>query len=251
MFIEINSVTKVYGNKKGPQFKALNNVNLNVQKGEFICLLGPSGCGKSTLLNLIAGFDKPSSGNIFINGKQVIEPSIDYITIFQNYGLLPWRTVKKNVELGLESKKIDKETRNKIADEYIELVGLSKFSKNHPSELSGGMQQRVAIARALAVDPEIIFMDEPFGALDAMTRMSMQNEISNIWQKKKKTIIFVTHDIDEAVFLADRIVIMTSSPGKIKSIIDVPIPRKRNRNNHQFLEIRDKVFTEFKLEEKL
>lgn len=251
MFIEINSVTKVYGNKKGPQFKALNNVNLNVQKGEFICLLGPSGCGKSTLLNLIAGFDKPSSGNIFINGKQVIEPSIDYITIFQNYGLLPWRTVKKNVELGLESKKIDKETRNKIADEYIELVGLSKFSKNHPSELSGGMQQRVAIARALAVDPEIIFMDEPFGALDAMTRMSMQNEISNIWQKKKKTIIFVTHDIDEAVFLADRIVIMTSSPGKIKIIIDVPIPRKRNRNNHQFLEIRDKVFTEFKLEEKL
>ncbi|MBV4450034.1 ABC transporter ATP-binding protein [Clostridium tyrobutyricum] len=251
MFIEVNSVTKVYGNKKGPQFKALNNVNLNVQKGEFICLLGPSGCGKSTLLNLIAGFDKPSSGNIFINGKQVIEPSIDYITIFQNYGLLPWRTVKKNVELGLESKKIDKETRSKIADEYIELVGLSKFSKNHPSELSGGMQQRVAIARALTVDPEIIFMDEPFGALDAMTRMSMQNEISNIWQKKKKTIIFVTHDIDEAVFLADRIVIMTSSPGKIKSIIDVPIPRKRNRNNHQFLEIRDKVFTEFKLEEKL
>lgn len=246
MFIEINSVKKVYGNKKETQFTALDNINLNVKKGEFICLLGPSGCGKSTLLNLIAGFDKPSSGNVFIDGKEVIEPSINYITIFQNYGLLPWRTVKKNVELGLEVKNIGKEERGKIADEYIELVGLSKFSKNRPSELSGGMQQRVAIARALAVDPEVIFMDEPFGALDAMTRMNMQDEISNIWEKKKKTIIFVTHDIDEAVFLADRIVIMTPSPGKIKSIIDVPIPRKRDRIGKKFLQIRDRVFMEFK-----
>jgi NitT/TauT family transport system ATP-binding protein len=247
MLIKINDVSKVYRNDKGGEFKSLDNVNLTIEKGEFICLLGPSGCGKSTLLNLIAGFDKPSTGEIFINDNKVHEPSSNYVTIFQNYGLLPWRSVKKNVELGLEAKKISKEERSKIADEFIELVGLSEFSKHHPSQLSGGMQQRVAIARALAVDPEIIFMDEPFGALDAMTRMNMQDEISNIWEKKKKTIIFVTHDIEEAVFLADKIVIMTPGPGKIKNIINVPMKRKRDRTSEEFLKIRDKVFIEFKM----
>lgn len=249
MFIKINNISKIYknNNDKKSEFKSLDNVNLTIEKGEFICLLGPSGCGKSTLLNVIAGFDKPSTGEILIGGNGVKEPSPNYVTIFQNYGLLPWRSVKKNVELGLEAKKISKEERSKIADEYIELVGLSKFSKHHPSQLSGGMQQRVAIARALAVDPEIIFMDEPFGALDAMTRMNMQDEISNIWDKKKKTIIFVTHDIEEAVFLADRIVIMTPGPGKIKSIINVPMGRKRDRTSEEFLKIRDKVFIEFKM----
>jgi NitT/TauT family transport system ATP-binding protein len=247
MFIKVNDVSKVYKNNKGEDFKSLDNVNLTIEKGEFICLLGPSGCGKSTLLNLIAGFDKPSNGEIYINDNQVKDPSSNYVTIFQNYGLLPWRSVKKNVDLGLEAKKVGKEERSKIADEFIDLVGLSKFSKHHPSQLSGGMQQRVAIARALAVDPEIIFMDEPFGALDAMTRMNMQDEISNIWEKKKKTIIFVTHDIEEAVFLADRIVIMTPGPGKIKSIVNVPLNRKRDRTSEGFLKIRDKVFVEFKM----
>ena len=247
MFIKVNDVSKIYKNDKSKDFKSLDNVSLTIEKGEFICLLGPSGCGKSTLLNLIAGFDIPSIGEVFIDDKQVIEPSASYVTIFQNYGLLPWRSVKKNVELGLETKKISKEERSKIADEFIELVGLSKFSKHHPMQLSGGMQQRVAIARALAVDPEIIFMDEPFGALDAMTRMNMQDEISNIWQQKKKTIIFVTHDIEEAVFLADRIVIMTPGPGKIKSIVSVPIKRKRDRTSDEFLKIRDLVFTELKM----
>ena len=247
MFIKVDNVSKIHKNNKSIDFKALDNINLTIEKGEFICLLGPSGCGKSTLLNLIAGFDVPSEGKVFIGGKQVIEPSSNYVTIFQNYGLLPWRNVKKNVELGLETKKISKEERSKIADEFIELVGLSKFAKHHPMQLSGGMQQRVAIARALAVDPEIIFMDEPFGALDAMTRMNMQDEISNIWQQKKKTIIFVTHDIEEAVFLADRIVIMTPGPGKIKSIVSVPIKRKRDRTSDEFLKIRDLVFTELKM----
>lgn len=246
MYIEANNISKVYKNNK-VEFKALENINLTIEKGEFICLLGPSGCGKSTLLNLIAGFDTPSVGEVLINDKNVKEPSSDYVTIFQNYGLLPWRSVKKNVELGLEGKKISKEERSKIANEYIELVGLSKFSKHHPGQLSGGMQQRVAIARALAVDPEIIFMDEPFGALDAMTRMNMQDEISNIWEKKKKTIVFVTHDIEEAVFLADKIVIMTAGPGKIKSILNVPMSRKRDRTSDEFLKIRDKVFEEFKM----
>ena len=245
MFIKVNNISKVYN--KGIEFKSLDNVKLTIEKGEFICLLGPSGCGKSTLLNIIAGFDKPSIGEIFIDDKLVKEPSPNYVTIFQDYGWLPWRSVKKNVELGLESKKISKEERSKIADEFIELVGLSKFSKHHPTELSGGMQQRVAIARALSVDPEIIFMDEPFGALDAMTRMNMQDEISNIWEQKKKTIIFVTHDIEEAVFLADRIVIMTPGPGKVKSIIDVPIKRKRDRTSEELLKIRDKVSIELKM----
>ncbi len=247
MFIKVDNLSKIHKNNKSIDFKALDNINLTVEKGEFICLLGPSGCGKSTLLNLIAGFDIPSVGKVFINGNQVIEPSANYVTIFQNYGLLPWRSVKKNVELGLETKKISKEERSKIADEFIELVGLSKFAKHHPMQLSGGMQQRVAIARALAVDPEIIFMDEPFGALDAMTRMNMQEEISNIWQHKKKTIIFVTHDIEEAVFLADRIVIMTPGPGKIKNIVNVPIKRKRDRTSDEFLKIRDQVFMELKM----
>lgn len=251
MFIKVNNISKAYKNNQNIGFKSLDNVNLTIEKGEFICLLGPSGCGKSTLLNLIAGFDKPSTGEIFIDDKQVNEPSPNYVTIFQNYGLLPWRNVKKNVELGLEAKKIGKEERSKIADEFLELVGLSKFSKHHPSQLSGGMQQRVAIARALAVDPEIIFMDEPFGALDAMTRMNMQDEISNIWEKKKKTIIFVTHDIEEAVFLADRIIIMTPGPGKVKSIINVPMGRKRDRTSEDFLKIRDKVFVEFKMKKEI
>lgn len=246
MYIKANNISKIYKNNN-VEFKSLENVNLTIEKGEFICLLGPSGCGKSTLLNLIAGFDVPSVGEVLINDKIVKGPSSDYVTIFQNYGLLPWRSVKKNVELGLEAKKISKEERSKIANEYIELVGLSKFSKHHPGQLSGGMQQRVAIARALAVDPEIIFMDEPFGALDAMTRMNMQDEISNIWEKKKKTILFVTHDIEEAVFLADRIVIMTAGPGKIKSILNVPMSRKRDRTSDEFLRIRDKVFEEFKM----
>lgn len=251
MFIKVNNVSKVYKNNENAKFKSLDNINLTIEKGEFICLLGPSGCGKSTLLNLIAGFDSPSIGEVLIDDKLVKEPSPNYVTIFQNYGLLPWRSVKKNIELGLEAKNISQEERSKIAEKYIDIVGLSKFSKHHPGELSGGMQQRVAIARALAVDPEILFMDEPFGALDAMTRMTMQDEISTIWEQKKKTIIFVTHDIEEAVFLADRIIIMTPGPGKIKSIIHVPIRRKRDRTSEEFLKIRDQVFTEFKMKKNI
>jgi len=247
VYIKVNNVSKIYKNNRSVEFKSLENVNITIEKGEFICLLGPSGCGKSTLLNLIAGFDIPSSGEVIIDDKQVKETSPNYVTIFQNYGLLPWRSVKKNVELGLETKKFSREHRGEIADEFIELVGLTKFSKHHPHQLSGGMQQRVAIARALAVDPEIIFMDEPFGALDAMTRMNMQEEISNIWEQKKKTIIFVTHDIEEAVFLADKIVIMTPGPGKVKSIVNVPIKRKRDRTSDEFLKIRDRVFIELKI----
>jgi len=249
MYIQVKNVSKIY-TQNTVNAKALEGANLEIRQGEFICLLGPSGCGKTTLLNLIAGFEKPTVGEILLDGQIVNEPSIKYVTIFQNYGLLPWRTVQGNVELGLESLGYDKAKIRKIAEEYIELVGLSLFKKHHPYQLSGGMQQRVAIARALAVDPDIIFMDEPFGALDAMTRMKMQDEISGIWEKKKKTILFVTHDIDESVFLADRIVIMTPHPGKIKSIVNVPLSRKRDRTHPDFLAIRDKVFAEFEMKEK-
>lgn len=247
MYISIEKVSKAFTLKDKSTLTVLDKVDLYIKEGEFICLLGPSGCGKSTLLNLIAGFDTPSTGTIKINGNTVTQPSIERIVIFQNYGLLPWRNVIKNVELGLEAKKLKRKERRRIAEEYIKLVGLSDYKKHHPPQLSGGMQQRVALARALAVEPKILLMDEPFGALDAMTRMHMQDEIERIWQEKKKTIIFVTHDIEEAVFLADRIVIMTPSPGRVKTIIEVPLPRKRDRTSLDFLKIKDKVFTEFNL----
>lgn len=249
MYIQVKDVSKIYNPNTARAVTALRGANLDINRGEFICLLGPSGCGKTTLLNLVAGFEKPTGGQILLDGQVVEQPSIRYVTIFQNYGLLPWRTVRGNVELGLESLGLDKAAIRKIAGEYIELVGLSKFENHHPHQLSGGMQQRVAIARALAVDPEVIFMDEPFGALDAITRMKMQDDISAIWEEKKKTILFVTHDIDESVFLADRIVIMTPNPGKIKSIIKVPLARKRDRTSPDFLAIRDKVFAELEMKE--
>ena len=246
MYIEIENAEKNFL-QNGEKFTAFTDVSLSVNKGEFICLLGPSGCGKSTLLNAIAGFSPITSGSIKIDGKEIKEPSVDNVMIFQNYGLFPWRTVQKNVELGLESKKIPKEERRKIADKYIELVGLENFKKSHPRQLSGGMQQRVSIARALAVDPKIIFMDEPFGALDAITRMKLQDDILSISKQEKKTIIFVTHDIEEAVFLADRIVIMTPNPGKIKCVVTVPLKGHRERTASDFLQVRDKIFELFNM----
>ena len=245
-YIEIKDVTRTYP-LRGQTFTALSQVDLAIERGEFICLLGPSGCGKSTLLNMLAGFDRPTTGSLTIDGQPVTAPTIKYVTIFQNYGLLPWRTVEHNVELGLESLGRPAAERRAIAEKYLELVGLSNFRDRHPAELSGGMQQRVAIARALAVDPEILFMDEPFAALDALTRMKLQDEISAICREQHKTIIFVTHDIDEAIVLADRIVIMTPNPGHIKSIINVDLHGRRDRTSPDFLHIRDKVFTEFSL----
>lgn len=246
MYIEVKDAVKTF-KQKGEEFTALDHVSLNIEKGEFICLLGPSGCGKSTLLNAIAGFDKITEGSVKINGEEVTQPSIHNVTIFQNYGLLPWRSVLKNVELGLEAKKISKEERKKIAEKYIDLVGLSNFKSSHPNQLSGGMQQRVSIARALAVSPDIIFMDEPFGALDAITRMKLQDDILNISKEENKTIIFVTHDIEEAVFLADRIVVMTPNPGRIKSVVTVPLAHHRERTSEDFLMVRNKIFELFNM----
>jgi len=246
MYVSVENVSKTYPHH-GTTFHALNDVSLEFERGEFICLLGPSGCGKSTLLNLLAGFERPTSGRVTIDDVVVEAPSPRYVTIFQNYNLLPWRTVQKNVELGLESGKLSRKERQARATRYLDLVGLTAFAKNHPQQLSGGMRQRVAFAGALVVEPEIIFMDEPFGALDALTRMEMQDELLKLQRTQKKTIVFVTHDIEEAVFLADQVVVMTPNPGKIKRILPVRLDGARDRTGSEFLAIRDRIFGEFEL----
>ena len=244
--IDVSNVTISF-EEENQTHVILDDVYLNIEKGEFICLLGPSGCGKSTLLNAMAGFLKPTSGEIKIENQIVQKPSMKYVTIFQNYGLLPWRTVQKNVELGLETKNYSKEKKANIASHYLKMVGLEHAAKKRPAQLSGGMQQRVAIARALAVEPDILFMDEPFGALDAITRMKLQTDILEIAQDTKKTVVFVTHDIEEAVFLADRIVIMSANPGRIKALLTVQLPKHRDRTSNDFLMIRDKVYEIFNM----
>ena len=254
MYIEIQDATKIYEKPGGfrsskESFTALDHISLQIEKGEFICLLGPSGCGKTTLMNSIAGFETLTEGSITIDGQKVKAPSEKYVTIFQNYGLLPWRTVEKNVELGLETLKVPKQERKQIAMKYLQLVGLENFAKRHPAQLSGGQQQRVAIARGLAVDPEILFMDEPFGALDAITRYKLQDDLLHITKSQNKTVIFVTHDIDEAVFLADKIVVMSPNPGRIKAVIPIGLGSHRDRTGGDFLQLRDKVFRIFNMKE--
>ena len=254
MYIEIQDATKIYEKPGGfrsskESFTALDHISLQIEKGEFICLLGPSGCGKTTLMNSIAGFETLTEGSITIDGQKVKAPSEKYVTIFQNYGLLPWRTVEKNVELGLETLKVPKQERKQIAMKYLQLVGLESFAKRHPAQLSGGQQQRVAIARGLAVDPEILFMDEPFGALDAITRYKLQDDLLHITKSQNKTVIFVTHDIDEAVFLADKIVVMSPNPGRIKAVIPIGLGSHRDKTGGDFLQLRDKVFRIFNMKE--
>ena len=243
--LELSHATKTFSNR-GETFVAFEDVSLKIEKGEFVCLLGPSGCGKSTLLNAMAGFDLVTSGSVKIGGEEVKGPSSNRATIFQNYGLLPWRTVIKNVELGLEQKKLSKEERRKIAEKCVELVGLSEFKKSYPRQLSGGMQQRVAIARALAVDPEVVFMDEPFAALDATTRMKLQDDVLKLSREEKKTVVFVTHDVGEAVYLADRIFILSPNPGRIKRVVNVTIGREfRDRSSADFFQLQKRVFELF------
>ena len=245
-YIEVKNVTIKYDNESAEPFLALSDVSLNIERGEFVCLLGASGCGKTTLLNALAGFEKVTSGSITIDGQPVTKPCINRITIFQNYGLLPWRTVESNVALGLEVLEVPENERKERIAAALEIVGLSKFAHNRPNQLSGGMKQRVAIARALVVNPDIIFMDEPFGALDAVTRMKLQEDVRALCVNEKKTIVFVTHDIEEAVYLSDRIVVLTPNPGRLKGIINISMPQtNRERTSGDFIKAREKVFDIF------
>ncbi len=248
--IEFVSVSKTFAVKSGrssERFSALDNVSLSVKPGEFMVLVGPSGCGKSTLLDLLGGLTRPSSGQILLDGANIVGPGLDRGIVFQQYALFPWRTALENVEFGLEAKKVAQAERRDIARNHLDLVGLSGFEHRFPHELSGGMKQRVAIARSLAYDPEVLLMDEPFAALDAQTRETLQAELLRIWEKSRTTILFITHGIDEAVYLGQRVAVMTSRPGRIKRIVDIPSDfRSRSedvRSTPEFGHIRHEIWT--------
>jgi ABC-type nitrate/sulfonate/bicarbonate transport system ATPase subunit len=223
----LRDITMVYPARRGQAITAIDRLSLQVGEREIVSIVGPSGCGKSTLLRLVAGLIRPTSGEILLDGRRVEGPGADRGMVFQSYTLFPWLTVQGNVEFGLRLRGVGPEERRAIARRYIELVGLVGFENAYPKELSGGMMQRVAIARVLANDPEVLLMDEPFGALDAQTRALMQELLLQVWEKTHKTILFVTHDIDEAIFLGDRVYVMTARPGRIKEEIPVPLPRPR------------------------
>ena len=226
--IDVIGLNKKYRTREGRDIEALRNVNLSIGDGEFLTVVGPSGCGKSTLLKILTGTLERSSGRITVRGRPLDGPSPDVGVVFQSPVLLPWRTVLQNVLLPIEVQKLDRRTFEPRAREYLKLVGLAGFENKYPSELSGGMQQRVALSRGLVHDPAFVLMDEPFGALDAMTRETMNVELLRIWAESKKTIVLVTHSIPEAVFLADRVVVMSPRPGRITDVLNIELPRPRN-----------------------
>jgi NitT/TauT family transport system ATP-binding protein len=226
--LRIDDVTLRFLPKGGKPVTALDRISLDVAEEEFSVIVGPSGCGKSSLLRLVAGLIEPSAGTISLDGKIVTRPGRDRGMVFQSYTLFPWLTVQDNVEFGLKLGGMAVAERKRIAKHYIEQVGLEGFEKSYPKQLSGGMMQRVALARALANDPEILLMDEPFGALDSQTRSLMQELLLNIWEQSHKTVLFITHDIDEAILLGDRVHVMTARPGRIKEVVEIDIPRPRN-----------------------
>jgi NitT/TauT family transport system ATP-binding protein len=238
MNLKLRDISKTFTSEKGEKIESLSSISLDIEKQEFVCLLGPSGCGKTTLLRIIAGLDQASTGTVELGGTLIDRPNPQLAMIFQEYSLYPWRTVVANIGFGLEIRKIPADERHAIVKKYVEIVGLKGFENSYPYELSGGMRQRVAVARALAVDPSILLMDEPFGALDAQTRNLLQHELLNIWEKTRKTILFVTHSVDEAVFMADRIVVLTPRPGSICEVIPIRCTRPRDRTGVEFAKVR-------------
>jgi NitT/TauT family transport system ATP-binding protein len=240
MKVSIRNVGMTFG-----AVSVLDDINLSVRDGEFICLLGPSGCGKSTLLNIIGGFVTPVEGEVTIDGERVVGPDPRRIFVFQERGVFPWLTVEENIGFGL-FRLTEREKGERIAH-YVALVGLRGFEKSYPGELSGGMKQRLEVARALAVNPDVLYLDEPFGALDSITRLQMRRELLRIWEAEKKTILFVTHDIEESVQLADRVVVLSARPGRVRRIVDIDIPHPRDLSDPRYLALRDEIFGEIGL----
>ena len=242
--LKIDNVKKIYQTRKG-EMTALNGVNLDIKENEFICVVGPSGCGKSTLLNIIAGLDTPTSGAVYIDGKKIEGTGTERGVVFQQYALFPWLTVLKNVMVGLKLQCKSEAEAKDIAMKYINSVQLEDFVNHYPKELSGGMKQRVAIARAYAVKPEVLLMDEPFGALDAQTRTQLQTELLKTWESERKTCFFITHDVDEAIILAQRVIVMSARPGRIKDIVDIDIPYPRDQETKmspRFMELKNHIW---------
>lgn len=226
--LNIRNLTKIYFDLyAGQHVTAIEDVSLEVSQGEFVAIVGPSGCGKTTLLNIVAGFIPPTRGEVLLNGRRVQGPGPDRGVVFQSFALFPWKTVLDNVGFGLKMRGVPKEERDRIAREFIALIGLNGFEHRYPHELSGGMQQRVGVARVLANHPEVMLMDEPFASVDAQTRMTLQEELTLIWEAKQPTILFVTHDVEEAVFLANRVVVLSPRPGQVRDIVAVELPRPR------------------------
>ncbi len=248
-YIEAKDVDLTFTPPNRAPVTALRGFNVMVEEGEFVSIVGPSGCGKSTFLNVLLGLIPASGGEMAIRGIKVTGPGQDRAMVFQEFGLLPWRTVMNNIELGLELQGVAKEERQAVSQKFINMVGLTGFESHYPHELSGGMKQRVGIARALVTDPEVLLMDEPFAALDAQTRDIMQAELLRIWDEAQKTVLFVTHQIEEAVYLSDRVIVMTKRPGKMKKIIDIPLSRPRDyemRVTQEFNELKLALWNELK-----
>jgi len=242
--LSMRGLAKQYATVDGRVVEALLPIDLDIAPGEFLVVVGPSGCGKSTLLSILAGLTQPSAGEARVGGTLVTGPDIDRGMVFQDYALFPWLSVIGNVEFGLERKGVPRPERRETAMRYLDMVGLASFAEKRPHELSGGMKQRVAIARTFATEPSIIFMDEPFGALDALTRRYLQHELLRIWQQHRKTVVFITHSVVEAIYLADRIVLMTARPGRIKTVIPIALPHPRDPTFDEFRVIERQVYAD-------
>jgi ABC-type nitrate/sulfonate/bicarbonate transport system ATPase subunit len=242
--VSLRGLGKTYQSETGQPVEALQPIDLEIPAGEFLVIVGPSGCGKSTLLNMLAGFGEPTVGEARVGGEKITGPDIDRGMVFQGYALFPWLNVIGNVEFGLERKGVPRHERREIASRHLAMVGLKDFAERGIDELSGGMKQRVAIARAFATEPSIILMDEPFGALDALTRRFLQKQLLQIWQINRKTVVFITHSVPEAVTLADRIVVMTARPGRIRKIITVNLPHPRDSVSERFRECERALYAE-------
>lgn len=226
--LQIESLKKVYvDNYTGEEVTAIGDVSFQVEQGEFVSILGPSGCGKTTVLNIIAGFIEPTAGSVSLNGKQIEGPGPDRGVVFQSFALFPWKTVLGNITFGLKVRGVPRDQRASIASEYLGLVGLAGLERRYPHELSGGMQQRLGVARVLANQPDLMLMDEPFASVDAQTRMKLQEDLTRIWEERRPTIFFVTHDVEEAVFLSDRVIVLSNGPSRVREIVEIDIPRPR------------------------